>query len=436
MSQQALTKEQKQAVGLLSIGTFLEYFDLMLYIHMAVVLNDLFFSKTDPFSSSLLGSFSFCTVFLFRPVGALLIGYLGDKYGRKPTVIITSVAMAISCIWIALLPTYAQIGVSASIAITLCRMIQGFSSMGEKVGAEIYLTELIKPPKVYPSVAFTNVFAGVGGSAALFVANLSLSHDFNWRMAFWMGATVAFVGIFARKCLRETADFADAKRHTINIGKDLNISKEEIVSKPWFDEKINKKTALSLFFIQLTCPTYMYFVYVHCANILKNTFHYSSANIIQHNLIVSLIELAAVVFITYLLYFFHPLKILKVRYYITVPFILIVPLLLNKVTGGFELMLIQIFIVIFMPTEFTACPIFYKAFPTFKRFTSVCLIFAISRALMYVISSFGLVLLTERFGNYGVSCLLIPVITLYGYGLFYFINRENTTQRGLVNDTL
>ena len=57
--QRSLTKEQKEAVGLLSIGTFLEYFDLMLFVHMAVLLNDLFFPKTDPFTASLLAAFAF-----------------------------------------------------------------------------------------------------------------------------------------------------------------------------------------------------------------------------------------------------------------------------------------------------------------------------------------------------------------------------------------
>ena len=60
--QTKLTKEQKQAVGLLSIGTFLEYFDLMLYVHMAVLLNELFFPKTDPFTASLLSAFGFCSI--------------------------------------------------------------------------------------------------------------------------------------------------------------------------------------------------------------------------------------------------------------------------------------------------------------------------------------------------------------------------------------
>ena len=57
--QKSLTKEQKEAIGLLSIGTFLEYFDVMLYVHMAVLLNELFFPKTDPFTASLLAAFAF-----------------------------------------------------------------------------------------------------------------------------------------------------------------------------------------------------------------------------------------------------------------------------------------------------------------------------------------------------------------------------------------
>ena len=79
IEQRSLTREQKEAVGLLSIGTFLEYFDLMLYIHMAVLLNELFFPKTDPFTTSLLSAFAFCSTYLLRPFGALIFGYIGDN---------------------------------------------------------------------------------------------------------------------------------------------------------------------------------------------------------------------------------------------------------------------------------------------------------------------------------------------------------------------
>jgi MFS family permease len=119
VEQRSLTKEQKDAVGLLSIGTFLEYFDLMLYVHMAVLLNELFFPKTDPFTASLLAAFAFCSTYILRPFAALLFGYIGDNIGRKATVIITTGIMSISCLVMANLPTYAQIGIGASSAITI-----------------------------------------------------------------------------------------------------------------------------------------------------------------------------------------------------------------------------------------------------------------------------------------------------------------------------
>ncbi len=118
--QTSLSKEQKEAVGLLSIGTFLEYFDLMLYVHMAVLLNELFFPKTDPHTATLLSAFAFCATFVFRPIGALLFGWMGDKVGRKATLVVTTFMMACSCLLMFILPTYAQIGITASILITIC----------------------------------------------------------------------------------------------------------------------------------------------------------------------------------------------------------------------------------------------------------------------------------------------------------------------------
>ena len=149
-----LNKEQKGAIFLLQIGTFLEYFDLMLFVHMAVVLNEIFFPKFDPFTNSLLSAFTFCSTFALKPIGALLFGYIGDKVGRKHTVIITTMIMAISCIIMANVPTYAQIGIAASWVITICRALQGMSSIGESIGAELYTAELIDPPLRYKAVGY------------------------------------------------------------------------------------------------------------------------------------------------------------------------------------------------------------------------------------------------------------------------------------------
>ena len=119
----ALKREQKEAVGLLQIGTFLEYFDLMLYVHMAVLLNELFFPKTDPHTTALLTAFAFCSTFVLRPFGALLFGWIGDNIGRKTTVVITTMMMSLSCIVMASLPTYEQIGITAAWVITICRIL-------------------------------------------------------------------------------------------------------------------------------------------------------------------------------------------------------------------------------------------------------------------------------------------------------------------------
>ena len=243
MSEQVLlSKEQKQAIGLLSVGTFLEYFDLMLYVHMSVLLNDLFFSKTDNFSASLLSAFSFSVTFIFRPIGAILIGTIGDRWGRKSTVILTTIAMAAACVTMANLPTYDQIGVSASIAVTICRIVQGISCTGEKIGAEIYLTEIVKSSLVYSAVAFILFCGGLGASFSLLVANLSLSDTFDWRAAFWVGAIIAVIGTIARSTLRETTDFADAKKALKAMPDNPEIDKSKLKESALYAEKINIKS--------------------------------------------------------------------------------------------------------------------------------------------------------------------------------------------------
>ena len=197
-----MIKEQKEAIGLLAIGTFLEYFDLMLYVHMAILLNELFFPKTDPSTTQLLSAFAFCSTYVLRPVGALIFGYIGDHVGRKITVIITTIMMSLSCLTMANLPTYAQIGITASWLITICRIVQGMSSMGEIIGAELYLTETIKPPNRYPAVAIIVVASALGGTVALFVATMVTSYGGNWRLAFLIGTVIALIGFMARLTLR------------------------------------------------------------------------------------------------------------------------------------------------------------------------------------------------------------------------------------------
>tara|TARA_B110000211_G_scaffold59992_1_gene67556 strand:+ start:283 stop:1215 length:933 start_codon:yes stop_codon:yes gene_type:complete len=286
-----LNKEQKGSIFLLQIGTFLEYFDLMLFVHMAVVLNELFFPKYDPFTTSLLSAFSFCSTFALKPLGALVFGYIGDKVGRKHTVIITTIIMAISCLIMANVPTYAQIGIAASWVITVCRALQGMSSIEESIGAELYTAELIEKPLRYKAVGYIGFAGVVGMVASLMVAKIVLALDINWRIIFWMGALIALVGSAARITLRESPDFSDAKRRLNHMLESADKSPDLLEDNPVYTESVSKKTSFAYFLVFCGWPFCFYFSYVFCGSILKNQFNYTNQELIYHNLIVSLFNL-------------------------------------------------------------------------------------------------------------------------------------------------
>ena len=200
-----------EAIGLLSFGTFLEYFDLMLYMHMSVLLNDLFFPKSDPTTAKLLAATAFCSTYVIRPIGGFIIGRIGDIMGRKFTIMLTTFVMAISCLIIAGTPTYEEIGLTASILMVISRMVQGVSSLAEIMGAQIYLSENLKTPYRCIAAGIPGVFAQIGGLTALICASFVMNMGLNWRIIFILGAVVAVIGLLARTRLRETSDFINYK---------------------------------------------------------------------------------------------------------------------------------------------------------------------------------------------------------------------------------
>jgi MFS transporter, MHS family, proline/betaine transporter len=420
----SLSREKKEAIGLLSIGTFLEYFDLLLYVHMAVLLNELFFPKTDPHTAALLSAFAFCSSYILRPLGALIFGYLGDNIGRKATVIITTTMMSLSCFTMANLPTYEQIGITAAYIVTICRIVQGMATMGEVIGADLYITELTKPPIQYPAVTLIAVFGVLGGTCALGVASLVTSFGFNWRSAFWLGTLVAVIGAVARTRLRETPDFADAKRRIKNAVTKTKHDPAILNQNAIWNEKVNNQTAISLFFIECSWPICFYFAYVYCGNILRTTFHLTPEEVIHQNFVVSMIQLFSWFIVAYLSYITYPLRILRVRLIVFLIFIALSPYLLSNSTSPYQIMAIQAFIAVFGFMGTPAVPIFYKHLPIFKRFTYATFSYALSRAFVYVVTSFGLVYLHTFFGSYVVLVVMIPAAIAFIYALHHFETLE------------
>lgn len=427
----SLSREQKESVGLLSLGTFLEYFDLMLYVHMAVLLNEIFFPKTDPYTASLLAAFAFCSTYVMRPIGALIFGWLGDNIGRKATIIITTVMMSISCILMANLPTYAQIGIAATWIVTFCRIVQGMSSMGEIIGAEIYVAESIPRPASYPAVAFIPIASAIGAMAALGVASLVTTFFFNWRIAFWIGAAIALVGAVARTRLRETPDFLNMKRQQIKEGlaeayKDLSQEERRPPRLSW-KERVRFKNLMSFFLIYCGWPLTFYLGYIYFNPVLKENFGYSSEDIIWYNFFLSMVMVGSTIFWAYLSCYIHPIRIIKIRGIGTLFLMLVMPFLIINLTGVFYLFLIQALIFIFPLSCAPAEAVLLYHLPISRRFTFASFLYALTRALMYILTSFGLICLVSYFGHFGIWIISLPVTFAFLYGALQFEEIERKT---------
>lgn len=429
-----LDREKKEAIGLLQIGTFLEYFDLMLYVHMAIVLNELFFPKTDPFTSQLLTAFAFSSTFVFKPFGSLLFGYIGDHIGRKSTVVITTMIMSVTCFVMAILPTYEQIGISASIGITVCRMLQGISSLGESVGSEIYLSEITKPPVRYPAVGLIGTAGAFGSMASLGAADALISLGLSWRFVFFLGALIAIIGTMARTRLRETPEFADMKRRmqiaidaTRREGLATAAELLKSTSHIW-KERVEVKTAVAYFFAFCGFPVCFYISYMYCGTLLKQNFGFTGEQVVAHNFILSLFNFIGLLSFVLLTYKIYPLKILKAKLYVYYPFILLTPMLLNRIESPALLVVFQIIGVVFGPSTIPAKAIFLIHFPIFKRFTYAGFIAAFAHAMVYILTSFGLVYLTDILGHWGLLVITLPTTVGFTFAVSYFDKLEKAAE--------
>jgi MFS transporter, MHS family, proline/betaine transporter len=197
-----------------AVGNVLEWYDFALFGYFAPVLSVLFFPASDP-SLSLIATFSvFAVGFLARPLGALCFGYWGDTRGRRSALSWSVILMAIPTCLLGLLPTYAQIGLAAPIALTVLRFIQGFSVGGEFTGSVTFLIEHAARNERGYIGSWAGFSAQVGallGSGIGAVASASFTqetlHDWGWRIPFLAGSVIAVVGWYLRRHLPESPAF-------------------------------------------------------------------------------------------------------------------------------------------------------------------------------------------------------------------------------------
>ncbi|MFL1376020.1 MFS transporter [Nocardiopsis protaetiae] len=211
-------------IGSLS-GSAIEWFDFFLYATAAALIFDKqFFPSDDPVISLLLSYLSLSLTFFIRPFGGVVFSHIGDRIGRKRTLVITLSLMGASTVAIGLLPTYAQVGVLAPALLITCRIIQGLAIGGEWGGALLLAYEYAPENRrgFFGSVPQTGVTIGMLLSTIAFALVSMLPDDafasWGWRLPFIASLALVFVGLWIRKGLDETPAFREAKE-TGNVAK-------------------------------------------------------------------------------------------------------------------------------------------------------------------------------------------------------------------------
>lgn len=198
------------------IGNVLEWYDFGVYGYLVPTISALFFPSGDPTVSLLLTFAVFGVGFVMRPVGSIVFGVYGDRYGRRKALSAVIFVMALSTFAIGLLPTYADVGIAAPLMLVVVRLFQGLSTGGEFGGSSAYIVEYAPQHRrgFFGSFQLVGVASGfLLGSLTAALLNSILSQAdrlaWGWRLPFLFGIAVGLVGAYLRWRLDDTPKFTE-----------------------------------------------------------------------------------------------------------------------------------------------------------------------------------------------------------------------------------
>ncbi|GAB3043957.1 MFS transporter [Acinetobacter apis] len=264
------------------VGTTIEFFDFYIYATAAVlVFPHLFFPSSSGGAATLQSLAVFAVAFIARPVGAAVFGHLGDRIGRKSTLVAALLLMGLSTVCIGLLPTYEHIGIIAPLLLILCRLGQGLGLGGEWSGAILLATENAPPGQrawygMFPQLGAPLGFILATGSFLLLGAVMSNEQflQWGWRIPFIASSLLVFLGLYIRLKLHETPAF----QRVLDKQKEANIPFKEVFVR-------HSKTLL-LGTIGAICTFVLFYLMtVFALNWGTTALHYSRSDFLKMQLI-------------------------------------------------------------------------------------------------------------------------------------------------------
>jgi MFS family permease len=213
------TNTVRRAVTTAVLGQILEWYDFFLYgTAAALVFGRLFFPVgSDPLTGTIAAFGGFTVGFIARPIGGVLCGHIGDRYGRKTVMMLTLLTMGTATVCMGLLPTYQQIGIAAPVMLVLLRILQGLAAGGEWSGSILLIHENAPASKRGALAAWSPCGAAFGfvlSTIAFLLVQMLSPADFQhwgWRVPFLCSAALVVLGLWMRRSVDESVEFAEIK---------------------------------------------------------------------------------------------------------------------------------------------------------------------------------------------------------------------------------
>jgi MHS family citrate/tricarballylate:H+ symporter-like MFS transporter len=204
---------KRRHIAAATIGNALEFYDFLIYTFFSIQIGHAFFPAQSAYGSLMLSLATFGAGFVTRPIGAVIIGRYADRAGRRPAMMLCFVLIGVAIVGMAVIPTYASIGIAAPILAVIARMVQGFSLGGEIGSTTAYLMESASANRRGFNVSWQgasqNMALIAGGSVGVLLTTL-LPPDaldaYGWRIAFLLGAVTVPFGFWMRRNLPETME--------------------------------------------------------------------------------------------------------------------------------------------------------------------------------------------------------------------------------------
>ncbi|MGP5026755.1 MFS transporter [Glutamicibacter sp. BW77] len=235
-----LRLQRRRAISASLVGTAIEWYDYALYGAAAsVVIGPLFFSSAGSSAASIAAFATFAVGFVARPVGGAVIGHLGDRFGRRPAMLLSVILMGIATVGIGLLPTAQTWGAWSIGLLVFLRLVQGFGAGAELTGAMTLVAEYVEPKKrgLYTSLILSTPPLGIALATICFFGVSLLGDEallgWAWRIPFLISALLFLLALYIRNKLEETPEYAQAMNQARQRAGAQKLPLREVFESHW-----------------------------------------------------------------------------------------------------------------------------------------------------------------------------------------------------------